>query len=340
MDSERRASGEKDGSESVTGSESESGMKRKPGISAARQKEMDREAAMEREKEEKKAAIRNKKQTQLDAKKKEEAVRAEAKRIADEEAAKKKAIEDEKNAGRNKALKDLEDQKKAKDAAAMELVVTKKDLEKERERRAALLKEKKSIQKNKYKAFAAGKMGEWEKLVKSNFGPSPDVAKFDIQKTFAGEELAKNLHQALYLVTREILHNSFTADLCAKYVKAFAPVYEKIYAEADVDAEICGKDEVLYGAAKIVANEMRSPSTKSLPVYAEDGSVSLSETVFDALYMERVVDEEHILSWYDDVDDETKGRQDVLIHLTAFIDWLKREDEEDEDDEDEEDGDE
>ena len=72
-------------------------------------------------------------------------------------------------------------------------------------------------------------------------------------------------------------------------------------------SEVAIKNEigVLYGAAKIIANELRSPQTKSLPVYDKDGSISLSETVFDSLYMEKVVDEEHILGWYDDVDDET-----------------------------------
>jgi len=177
-------------------------------------------------------------------------------------------------------------------------------------------------------------MAEFEKVVKAQIASGkPDASKFDLVAAFGkGAELEKNAPQAVVVIVREILHSAFTMEKCLASVKAAKGVFEKVLADADLEPE-----ELLYAGARVIANEMRSPETKTLPVYKADTSVS--ETFFDAVYSAELCSEEQMLKWLDDMDDETPGRQDVIMHVNAFFDWLKYEPESEEEDEEDEDDD-
>jgi len=167
---------------------------------------------------------------------------------------------------------------------------------------------------------------EFSKLVDNEF-PKPNIKSFE--KKFE-EEKVGNTTYALMVIVRKLLHNAPDEANMQTFMDYWTPTLTLVCKRGNVAME-----ELLYAAARIVANEMRNDK-KQLPDYSKETSVI--ESFFWELYERQVLTEEQVLKWFNDEGDETPGRADVYFQLTAFYNFLTfvEESSEEEDDEDEE----
>lgn len=162
-------------------------------------------------------------------------------------------------------------------------------------------------------------------------GEEPDLENFVLEMHF--DDVRYNIKKALYVVNREILHNCNTQELLKDTLTLMKPALEKMCVENEMNAH---RDELLYSATAIVGGEMKHPEFKTLPVF--DEKTSVIEIYISTLYNLDFMYESFIFRWYEDADDETPGKLDVILHVTPLMNWLKMDDvlsdseDEDEDD--------
>lgn len=270
----------------------------------------------------------------------------ERKRIREEKLAEQraeKAIEDAKQAEVDKIKYELESQKRAREERGMEDAVSMKEAAaKLKKQKAEEEKRRKELQKARLTRFTKNHCPELMLKFDADLkGAWPKVGEMDLKKYFETEEvMEKNKYHAALLFVKRILFQSGTEDELQYFVESNTKALSQLLSSAKLEGV-----ELLY-AATHVANEMRNEK-RQLPDYNKETSVI--EAFFWELYSAKLVSEEECLQWFDDLEDETPGRMDVIFQVTPFMHFLRppvivdleqeadEEEAENEEDEDEED---
>eukprot|EP00392_Amoebophrya_sp_AT5.2_P008261 g8280.t1 len=258
-----------------------------------------------------------------------------AKEAEEQERKRGQAIEDEKNAKKNAIQAELDAQKRRRDgegmeeAAAMKAAALQAKQRKEQDEKA-----KRELAKIRKTRFTTNHdpvlMQKLDQELKSSFPRSLKAENFDASLYFpSAEEKEKNIYHALLLFCRKILFTGFTEDEIIFAVESSKASLQKLLAtgQAEASSTSAASDsastlaiELLYAGTRIMA-EMKNPSTKQLPDYNKETSVI--ESFFYELYRNEIVTEGDVLAWFDDEEDETPGRMEVLFQVTPFVHFLR-----------------
>ncbi|CAD7939464.1 unnamed protein product [Amoebophrya sp. A120] len=256
-----------------------------------------------------------------------------------------RAAEEEMHAKKNAIQAELDAQKQRKMDAGFEesekMRLAAAEAKRQKQADEKLRKELMKVRKTRFTTnHDAVLMAKFEEQLKSSFPGSLSAEKFDATNFFPeGEVLEKNVYYALLLFCQKILFTAFTEDEMIHYVESSKAALLKLLSTA---GDSVNAIELLYASTRVMA-EMRNPATKKLPDY--NAETAVIESFFWELYSKEIISEEDVLTWFDDVDDDTPGRMDVIFQVTPFVHFLRpppeaepgSDEEGDEDDEEDED---
>ncbi|CAD7958822.1 unnamed protein product [Amoebophrya sp. A25] len=253
-----------------------------------------------------------KRKAEEDARRKKLAAENEERRKIQEEEDRKQAEADKvqaelDNQKKSRAGRDMEDAQKLQDAA---VEMKRRKLEQEQRNR-----ELQKTRRTRFsKGFDASLLLQVENELKSSW-PRPSAAAFECSKFFPtdNEKTLANRCRGLMLFVKKILFNATVEDEMQYFLEQCGPALKKYLETSELEPV-----EVLY-AASFVASEM--VHKKALPDYNSDTGVL--ESFFWELYQGKLVAEAEFLQWFDDLDDETQGRTDVIFQVTPFMHFLR-----------------
>ena len=122
--------------------------------------------------------------------------------------------------------------------------------------------------------------------------------------------IRKSLNILIPLIHLENVTDLERMEKVADLVRLLKPVLLYIFNHSQIRRH---KLRFLFEIQRFI-NEMKFPRVSS--------GLTLIEAIWDALYMEDVVEEQYFLWWYEDTHDETPGRSNMLFQMLGWFNWL------------------